>query len=472
MAIALTAELGKFVAGLRYRDIPAEALNTIRMAFADTIGVAIAGARDPAPQLLAKTLAPAGGESTILCSDIRASARDAAWINGTAAHALDYDDVAQRGGHASAVLVPAILAEAEALGATGEQMVLAYAAGFEVFADLARRDADVHHEKGWHPTSVFGVMGAAAACASLRGLDAQQAAMAIGISASQSSGLVSNFGSMTKPFHAGIAAHAGLVSARLASLGFTSAPDALEHEPGFLTAVSPAGRMDLDSPLRAGVEWQICGSNRIGIKKYPACYCVHRSLDGMLDLLQKQPVAPDDVERVSITYSPRNVIALRNHAPQTGLEAKFSIEFAVAAALLVQRAGLAELTDEFVRRPDVQALMPRVTGRADSRLDPQRPGYSICDEIVIDLRDGRRLDTGPITQIRGDAGAPLRHDELWAKFEDCVRTGNPGISARPLFDALMSLDRVPSVHDLIPRLAVRAGGSRDLKPVKKAGVRA
>ncbi|MGH8619820.1 MAG: MmgE/PrpD family protein [Burkholderiales bacterium] len=469
MSLALTAELGKFVANLRYRDIPAEALNTIRMAFADTVGVAIAGAGDPAPQLLMKMLAPAGGEATLIGSDVRAAARDAAWINGTAAHALDYDDVAQRGGHASAVLVPAILAEAEVLGATGEQMALAYAAGFEVFADIARRDADVHHEKGWHPTSVFGVMGAAAACASLRGLDARQAAMAIGISASQSSGVVSNFGSMTKPFHAGIAAHAGVVAARLAALGFTSAPDALEHEPGLLTAVSPAGRMDLDSPLRAGVEWQICGSNQIGIKKYPACYCVHRSLDGMLDLLKKQPIAPDDVARVNVSYSPRNVIALRNHAPQTGLEAKFSIEFAVAAALLVQRAGLTELTDDFVRRPDVQSLMTRVSGHADTRLDPRRPGYSICDEVVIDLRDGRRLETGPITQIRGDAGAPLRHDELWAKFEDCVRTGQPQLSARPLFDALMTIDRLPDARTLVALLAGRSRAQRDLSPLRKAG---
>lgn len=462
MALALTVDLGRFVAALRYPALPPEAVNTIRMAFADTLGVAIAGGTDDAPKLLAAMLASDSREAAILGTDRRAAARDAAWINGTAAHALDYDDVAQRGGHPSAVLVPAILAEAEALGASGEQMVLAYAAGFEVFADLARRDADVHHEKGWHPTSVFGAMGAAAACASLRGLDAYQTAMAIGISASQSAGLVSNFGSMTKPFHAGMAAHAGLVSARLAALGFTAAPDAIEHVPGLLTAVSPGGRMDLDSPLRAGVEWQICGSNRIGIKKYPACYCVHRSLDGVLDLLRKTPVTAADVEAVKVSYSPRNVTILRNHRPQTGLEAKFSIEFAMAAALLVQRAGLAEHTDAFVQRPDVQALIPRVTAVADSRLNPQRPGYALCDQVTITLRDGRVLDTGPITQIRGDADAPLTRDDLWVKFEDCVRTGNPQLPARRLFDTLMTLEQLPQARDLVALLTPPAA-------LKKAG---
>ena len=460
MSIALTRELAGFVAGVRYRDIPAEAVSVIDMAFTDCIGVAIAGAIDPAPQLLKTMLAPAGGEATLLVGEGRASALDAAWINGTAAHALDYDDVAQRGGHPSAALVPAILAEAEALNASGEQMVLAYAAGFEVFADLARRDADQHHDKGWHPTSVFGSVGAAAACASLRGLDAGKTAMALGIGASQSSGLVSNFGSMTKPFHAGMAAHAGVAAARLADLGFTAAPDAIEHAPGLLHAVSPAGRMDIESPVRAGMQWQICTTNRIGIKKYPACYCTHRPLDGMLDLLQRQKIDPAQVARVTVTYSPRNVTILRNHSPQTGLEAKFSIEFAVAAALIAGRAGLGELSDEFVRRADVQALMKLVTAVADLRPNPDRPGYAVSDRIVFELHDGTTLDTGPITQIRGDADLPLNSSELQAKFEDCLQVGNPRLPARRLFDALMSLERVTHARNLGQLMASPSGALR------------
>ena len=173
MPAALTLGLGKFIAGLRYQDIPEQAISFIHTGFTDCVGVMIAGAGEPAPQLLRAMLAPAGNEATLLFGAGRASAPEAAWINGTAAHALDFDDVAQRG-HPSTVLVPAILAEAEALGAagdargaSGEAMMLAYAAGYETWAELVRRESDQHHSKGWHPTGIFGAIGAAAACASL-----------------------------------------------------------------------------------------------------------------------------------------------------------------------------------------------------------------------------------------------------------------------------------------------------------------
>jgi len=164
MAVALTRDLGHFVASLRYRDIPQEALATIRTGFADCVGVMLAGALQPAPRILQETLVPVGNEAILWSGAGRASAMDAAWINGTAAHALDFDDVALRG-HPSVVLVPAILAEAEAVGASGQDMMRAYAAGYETWAELVRRDPDHQHKKGWHPTGVFGAVAAAAACA-------------------------------------------------------------------------------------------------------------------------------------------------------------------------------------------------------------------------------------------------------------------------------------------------------------------
>ncbi|HET9652191.1 MAG TPA: MmgE/PrpD family protein, partial [Usitatibacter sp.] len=173
--VALTRELGAFIAGLGYERIPADALAVIRMGFTDCVGVMLAGSREPVVRLLRETLHPAAGESSLLLGSATASALDAALINGTASHALDFDDVAQRG-HPSTVLVPAILAEAEALGASGRQMIVAYAAGYETWAELVRRDPNQHHEKGWHPTGIFGAIGAAAACASLRGLDAEKCA--------------------------------------------------------------------------------------------------------------------------------------------------------------------------------------------------------------------------------------------------------------------------------------------------------
>jgi 2-methylcitrate dehydratase PrpD len=456
MATALTQDLARFIAGLRYEQIPPAALAPIQHAFADTIGVAIAGAHEPAPQLVKAMLAPSGGEATLLGGQGGAGALDAAWINGTAAHALDFDDVSQRGiGHASAFLVPAILAEAQALGASGRHMVEAYAAGYETIAELARRDADVgrYHDKGWHPTGFFGAVGAAAACASLRRLTPAQCAMALGLSASQACGLIANVGTMTKPLHAGRAAHAGVASARLAGSGFTAAADALEHAPGFLHAFSFGGRIDADAPVRAGEEWQICGGNRISVKKYPMCYCTHRAIDGMLDLVRAHPVDTRAVERIAVTISRRNAQILRNHAPRTGLEAKFSIEFAMVSPIIAGRAGLAELTDDFVLRPDVQALMQRVVVVPDDRDNPDRPGYAVHDRVVIDLRDGTRFDSGPITATRGDHDSPLSRDELWIKFDDCIAAGKTGVAAAPLFEALTALGAIGHVRELAALLA-------------------
>jgi len=466
MTTALTTDLGTFVSELQFREIPEEALSSIRMAFTDCLGAAIAGAPEPAPQLLKKMVAPTGTEATLLVGGGRASAMDAAWINGTAAHALDFDDVAQQGGHTSAVMVPAILAEAEVLGASGEQMVRAYAAGYETIAELAQR-AHHWHEKGWHATAVYGSVGAAAACAALRGLDARKAATAIALGASQSAGLDSNFGTMAKPFHAGRAAQAGVAAARLADLGFTAMLDALEHPPGFLVAISLDSKVDIDTPIKAGKSWQICGGNRISIKKYPVCYCAHRAIDGMLDLLKARPVKSEEVERITVTLSPRNAAILRNHAPQTDLEAKFSIEFALASPLVAGRAGLSELTDGFVRRSDVQALMKRVVIMTDDREDPTRAGFASHDRVVIETRGGQRLDSGPITQVRGDQDSPLARDELWAKFQDCVRAGNAGIPAEPLFDMLMTLDKVPHVRSILERLT--ATGPEGVKMRRQAG---
>lgn len=455
MSIELTARLGEFVAGLRPAHLPADAIPLIRNAFADTIGCMIAGAHEPAPQILKSVLVPNANEATLLFGSERASAPEAAWVNATAAHALDYDDVAQRGGHVSTVLVPAILAEAEALGRSGEAMVTAYAAGHEVWSDLAGRERDSHHNKGWHPTGILGAIGVAAACASLRGLDPEHSAMALALAASQACGLAANFGTMAKPFHAGRAAHAGVVSARLVAAGFTAAVDGLEHAPGYLSAVSEHGRVDLEKPVTAGREWSIVRGNRLAVKKYPMCYCTHRAIDGMLDLVTAQTIEPSAVDSVTVSISRRNQTILRNHAPQTGLEAKFSIEFSMASALIAKRVGLQELTDAFVRSPDVQAFMKRVSVVPEDREDPARPGYAIHDRVVVRMKGGRTCDSGPITEVRGDADLPLTTEQLWIKFDDCLAAGGAALPPRDLFGALMSLDKLANTSQ-IPGVGGRA----------------
>jgi 2-methylcitrate dehydratase PrpD len=436
----LTSDLGGFVADLAFQQLPREAVEIARTGFIDTIATMIAGSRDDATQLLKKALAPPPGNATLYFAGETAPAPEAAWINGTAAHALDYDDVAVRG-HPSTVLVPAILAEGEELGAAGSEMIAAYVAGYETWAELSRRDPDDQRPKGWHPTGIFGAIGAAAACARLRRLDAGQTTMALALAASQAGGLMANFGTMTKPFHAGRAAHAGLVSARMAEAGFTAAADALEHPQGFLSAVSPEGRVDRDSPAALGDPWHIV-RNRLSIKKYPACYAVHRSIDGLLDLLQDRPVAPGEIARITASISKIRSILLRNHRPQTGLEGKFSMEFAMAASVIAGRATLAEYTDGFVRRPDVQALMQKVEIETNENYDPETSGASVYDQVRVELTSGETLETAQIRRARGAAELPLSDRDLFVKFGTCLEAGGARIAPELLFGRLQNLERL------------------------------
>jgi 2-methylcitrate dehydratase PrpD len=439
--MALTRELGRFVAGLTFDKLPPEAVAVARTGFIDTIATMIAGAHDPAPQLLRKGLQPPPGKASLYFSGETAAAPEAAWINGTAGHALDYDDVGCRG-HVSTVLVPAILAEAETLGLGGREMFAAYVAGYETWAELSRRDPGHHHAKGWHPTGIFGAIGAGAACANLRRLTPEQTAMALALSASQAGGIMANFGTMAKPFHAGRAAHAGLVSARLAELGFTASPDALEHPQGFLSAVSPDGNPDRDGPCPAfGEAWHIVRQG-LSIKKYPACYCTHRALDGMLDLLAKHPLKPADIAEIIVSLSQTHSLILRNHTPQTGLEGKFSMEFAMAAAVISRRASLGEYTDEFVRRPEVQELMRRVRLVTNENYDPVQIGASVADQVTVELTNGERLESEKVRRARGHAELPLGEAELFDKFRTCLDAGHARISPERLFDRLRNLEKI------------------------------
>ncbi|MBV8612912.1 MAG: MmgE/PrpD family protein [Acetobacteraceae bacterium] len=438
----LTQDIGSFIAELSPNRVPRAALEVARLGFTDTVGTMIAGRGEDCVRILRETLAPPAGPSSVTFGAARAPAPEAAWINGTAAHALDYDDVALRG-HPSTVLVPAILAEAEALDATGAEMLLAYVAGYETWAELFRRDSGLLHQKGWHPTGLYGAVGAAASCAKLRRLDAARSAMAVALGASQSAGLMANFGTMTKPFHAGRAAQSGIMAARLAEAGFTASPDALEHPQGFLHAISPEGSEDRASPARLGEDWALLREG-LAIKKYPTCYCTHRAIDGALDLLAARPVRADEVERVVVRISDYFATVLRNHAPETGLAAKFSIEFAMASAIVARRVGLRELTDEFVRRPDVQALMRRVSTETAREHDPAQPGAAPKDQVTIVLASGETLPGAKVARATGHPSRPLSDQQIFEKFADCLEAGGSGISAEALFGRLRGLEAIPA----------------------------
>jgi 2-methylcitrate dehydratase PrpD len=344
------------------------------------------------------------------------------------------------------VLVPAILAEAETLDSSGSDMITAYVAGYEVWAELALRETGLLHEKGWHPTGLYGAVGAAAACAKLRKLDAETTAIALALGASQSSGLMSNFGTMTKPFHAGKAAHAGIMAARLAEAGFTANTDALEHPRGFLHAISPQGKEDRTSETKAGKEWAIL-SYGLGIKKYPMCYATHRAIDCILDLIGNSPIQAADVKKISVSISDNASKVLRNSQPDTGLAAKFSIQFAMASGVIAKRVGLRELTDGFVQRPDVQALMRKVEVVTTSEYDPEMPGAAPFDTVAVELNDGRTIAGDPVGRATGHPSRPLTDAQLYDKFADCLEVGDSDIPADVLFRRLSQIQSI-SARDL------------------------
>ena len=436
----LTRHLGQFVADLSPNRLPEEVVRVARMGFIDCIGTMIAGAEEDSVRILTETLAPADGPATLTFGTRKSPAPEAAWINGTAAHALDYDDVALRG-HPSTVLVPAILAEAEALDASGADMLTAYVAGYETWAELFRRDSGLLHQKGWHPTGLYGAVGAAAACAKLHKLDAEKSAIAIALGGSQAAGLMSNFGTMTMPFHAGKSAHAGIMAARLAKAGFTANTDALEHPQGFLHAISPTGTEDREGAPLAGTQWAIL-TQGLGIKKYPTCYCTHRAIDCMLDLVATTPIAADQVAKVTVEISDYFATVLRNHQPDTGLAAKFSIEFAMASGIVAQRVGLRELTDGFVQRPDIQALMRKVKTVTTTTYDPDLPGAAPADTVTVTLTDGRTIAGEPVARATGHPSRPLSDQQLYDKFADCLEVGGSNIPAETLFRRLADLSAI------------------------------
>jgi aconitate decarboxylase len=447
----LTRAAAEFVATLQASDIPAQARKTVSQGFGDCIGVMLAAAREPAVRIACETLleAQGAGGSRILLGARSARATDAALINGLAAHAFDFDDIGlgAHPAHPSAVLVPAILALADALDASGEDMFTAYVAGYEVWGEIALRDRDQHHVRGWHPTGVFGPVAAAAAAARLMKLDAGRTAHALGLAASRSGGLLSNYGAMSKPLHAGLAAQSGVFSAQLAARGFTAGAAALEHERGLLRALSPHGDVDLARPVGLGRRWRIV-ELPLGFKQYPLCYAMHRIVDAAIDLRASLGgPAEARVRRMHATIGVDQARLLQFHAPTDALQAKFSLEFGIAAALLDGHVGLKQLDDGHVLSEPVQRLMARVETATEEARDPVYRIFSPADRLEIETVDGQRL-AADVRQARGHPDHPLSTERHWRKFEDCTADAFAPADARAAFDALQDLPALRSARAL------------------------
>jgi 2-methylcitrate dehydratase PrpD len=444
--MGLTADMGRFLASLRYESLPQDAIKTVRLGFTDCIACLVTGWDMAVTRTSARGLGITHDGANTPISALQAPAPERALIYGVASHAIDYDDTGLAG-HPSAILVPTILAEAAETGATGKQMIAAYVGGYELWANMTYREPDPLHRKGWHPTAMFGTIAAAGAVSVLRGHDAAMATRTLGVAASLAGGIVGNFGSMTKPYQVGRAAQSGLLAARLAEAGLTSTETAIEDDLGFLRAISPKGAVDTKSPAAFGKEWGILKSG-INIKLYPVCYAIHRAVDAVIDMRAKRPVRSEDVAAIDVEIGETQADILRVHRPTNGLDAKISGEFAVVSAIVAGACGNSELTDAFVNRRDVQDLIGKVRIVTTPEKDDHEPAHSPFDRVSLVLKDGSKLTTDAVARPRGHFQRGVEPEKMWAKFEDCTKPMLGERGARTLFDTIQNLERLGSIADL------------------------
>ncbi|HEX2172837.1 MAG TPA: MmgE/PrpD family protein [Dehalococcoidia bacterium] len=453
----MTERLAQFVVETTYNDLPAEAIEQGKRALLDTIGVSLAGVRDDTGKIIVETIAEIGGKPVagVFGSSLKLDPASAALINGTLGHALDYDDVnGSMRGHPSVPIAPAALAVGESVGASGQDILLAFILGVEVECKVGRGiNIGSHYNAGWHATATLGVLGAAAAAGKLLELSDDQMVMALGIAASEASGLRQNFGTMTKPFHAGNAARGGVLAALLARNGFTADAAILEAKIGFGQIFSAGGQFDIERTVASlGNPYDIVKPG-ISVKKYPCCFATHRALDAMAKIRREYEIQPSDVELIQVTVASGGLTPLIHSRPKTGLEGKFSMEYCLAAGLLDDQIRLATFSDEAVARPEAQALIPKVDVREDPDATAGPDGGFA--EVKVRLTGGQEYDRR-VDNPRGDPADPLSWDELVDKYQDCAAL----ILDHPATDQsvrlLESLENLPDITQLMDIVCLTA----------------
>jgi 2-methylcitrate dehydratase PrpD len=449
----LAEELARRSSALRFEDLPAEAVHWAKVGILDTVGVTVAGSAEPCAQILGRAIAPAGGASVVFGSADRTGVLDAALINGTAAHALDFDDCNNTlGGHPSAPILPALFALADERPTDGRAFITAYVAGFETECKLALGVNFHHYSKGWHATATLGVHGAAAAACHLLRLDARRTTTAIAIASSLASGIKANFGTMTKPLHVGHCARNGLFAARLAEQDFTANAEAFEHSQGFLDVFNGPGTYDTARILAHwGAPFDVVTPG-IAIKQYPCCGSTHPALDVMLDLVRRHDLRPTTVARIECWTHARRLEHTNRPDPQSGLEAKFSVQYCLARALTDRAIRVNHFEGEAFRDPAVRAVLPRIQAAAyDTTQFPADKHFGA--EVKVTTTDGRVL-TGKIDEALGRTSEnPLPPERLREKFENCVTRVLPAATARALADAIERLDTLADMRTLSALLA-------------------
>ena len=442
----LAHEFARRIQALALADLTPEVLHWARVGLLDTLGVTLAGSREPAVRHAAAALDLHGGPALWLGRRQRVGALDAALLNGTASHALDFDDCNNTmGGHPSAPVLSALLPLADELGSPGEAFVLAYVAGFEMECKLALAVNFHHYTKGWHPTATLGVFGAAAACAKLMALEAPQTATALALAASFASGIKANFGTMTKPLHVGHAARQGLLAARLARAGLTAnAERVFEHEQGFLDVFNGPGTYDTVRALAAWGRPLDIVAPGLAIKQYPCCGSTHPAIDAMLELVRAHGLRAADIVGIEAWVHRRRLQHTNRPDPRSALDAKFSLQYVLARAAVDGCVAVAHFEGQAHADPRVRALLPRVQVAPydETRFDPAN---HFGGAVRVRLTDGRVLEA-QVEQALGRTSAhPLPTPLLQAKFRLCAQTV---LGAGAIDDIAAQVERITDLSDL------------------------
>lgn len=451
---------GRWIAE-RPRNWPAEAVESARRQFIDTLAVSVAGSAEAVSRKLLRAVSTWGnGHCTVIGTTLGAAAPWAALANGTAAHALDFDDNFDPAkAHASAVLVPAILAVAEEAHLGGEAVIDSYIAGLQILGRVGQGLNPVHRNRGWHATATVGAVGAAAACSRLQRVDALTAAHAMSIATSMAGGFMAQFGTMAKPLHAGLAAKAGVMAARLAREGIDASLEALDGPTGMQQLMVGPDYAELRDTLEHVEHGQTLRfeTRNVGdpllilehgfrVKRYPNCGSAHRAIDGLLDLKRQHGFSVEDVVEIHVHAPVTHLANLMHQAPATVAEARFSLEYGLATALLYGNCRLSDFTDNAVKRPEVRALYGRIF-----RHPVDLPESAFPTRVVVKRTDGRVHEI-EVAMPKGSIAAPFPLEMYHQKFEDCTSGFMSPDGVRQLQDALKALPALNEISELMDPL--------------------
>src|SRR5438067_3327354 len=434
----LTQVLARKSASLEYDDLPQDAHELARPCILDDFGVAVAGAGDGLVRLLLDELTEAGGapQASVIGHQTRLPALSAALVNGTAGHALDYDDVNMAmPGHPSVAVLPGLLALAELRRSSGREVITAFVSGYETSCRIGAALQPGHYNLGFHSTGTVGAFGAAAACARLLGLDAEATAMALGIAGTQAAGLKSQFGTMCKPFHAGKAAQNGLLAARLAARGFSSRADIIECVQGFALTHGPDFNPEAalaDPPNGFHIYANL-------FKYHAACYLTHGPIECAREIRERHGIQPNEIARITLSLDRSCDRVCNIPAPTDGLEAKFSLRQTVAMALSgLDTASLGAYSPATATEPALVQLRDKLT------LDFHDGWPQAAAELEVALSDGRVL------KASHDAGIPsadiaAQGERLATKFDALAEPALGARRTRELRAAILGLDALADI---------------------------